>query len=192
MELISLSWTLMPSVSSMLVKVLTPLPPDQDQVLCQAMVVPLRETRLAQSEPVAPEMPHWSRLRMYGLAVTVSHWPQWLEVSMAVARGDGAAHAAASSGRRARAREGMVNGADFVQVLETRRLRRRALRDGEGVIYMRGDCIRDGCAEVPMVNASVPAARKKCIERASLSRRLLGRILMDVADAEETIRRVRL
>lgn len=57
---------------------------------------------------------------------------------------------------------------------------------------MRGDCIRDGCAEVPMVNASVPAGREKCIERASLSRRLLGRILMDAADAEETIRRVRL
>lgn len=76
MELMSVSWTLMPSVSWMLVKVLTPLPPDQDQVLCQVMVVPLRETMLAQSEPVAPEMPHWSRLSWYGLAETVSHWPQ--------------------------------------------------------------------------------------------------------------------
>ena len=66
----------MPSVSSMFVNVLTPLPLDQDQVLSQAMVVPLRDMRLAQSEPVAPEIPHRSRLRMYGLAVTVSHWPQ--------------------------------------------------------------------------------------------------------------------
>jgi len=80
------SCLLMPEFTLMLVKLLTPVPPVQVQVVFHAKVVPVREVRDAQSEPEdTPDRPHWSSRREYVPAVTVSHWPQWLEVSMVAA-----------------------------------------------------------------------------------------------------------
>lgn len=42
-------------------KVFTPLPPDQDHVVDQAMVSPDREVIEEHWDPVAPLIPHWSR-----------------------------------------------------------------------------------------------------------------------------------
>jgi len=60
------SFWLIPVLSCTLVKLLTPVPPVQLQVVFQARVVPLMETREAQSEPEdAPDKPHWSSRREY-------------------------------------------------------------------------------------------------------------------------------
>jgi hypothetical protein len=50
--------------SCMFVKLLTPVPPVQFQVVFQATVVPLSDVNCPQSEPEeAPDLPHWSRMR---------------------------------------------------------------------------------------------------------------------------------
>lgn len=59
MLLIALSCLLIPALSWILVKLLTPVPPTQFQVVVQASFWPLSEVMDAQSEPdVAPERPH--------------------------------------------------------------------------------------------------------------------------------------
>jgi hypothetical protein len=58
MLLIALSFLLIPDVSWMFGYVFTPLPPDHDQVVFHAIVVPLRLVTCAHCEPDAPEMPH--------------------------------------------------------------------------------------------------------------------------------------
>lgn len=52
---------LRPVAAAILVKLLTPVPVIQVQVVVHEMVVPLRIVALAHWLPVAPEMPHWSR-----------------------------------------------------------------------------------------------------------------------------------
>lgn len=69
----------------MLVKLFTPVPPVHVQLLTQATLLPLTLVMEAQETPeVALEAPHWSRRIEYWMPVsTVSHWPQWEEVSRA-------------------------------------------------------------------------------------------------------------
>jgi hypothetical protein len=49
-----------PVLTAIFVKDLTP-EPDQDHVVAQETVVPLKEVRYAHCDPVAPLIPHWSR-----------------------------------------------------------------------------------------------------------------------------------
>jgi hypothetical protein len=60
-DLIAESFLFKPVLAAMFVKDLIPEPPDQDQVVAQETVVPLKEVRRAHCDPVAPLIPHWSR-----------------------------------------------------------------------------------------------------------------------------------
>jgi hypothetical protein len=105
MLLIALSCLFKPCVTAMSVYVLTPFPPAHDHVVFHATVLPLALVTCAQSEPLAPEMPHWSSCSVYGPAAAVSHCPQCCVVSSA---GVGAPSAAVHSEARRASLANMV------------------------------------------------------------------------------------
>ena len=102
---IALSCLLMPWLSWMFVKLFTPDPPVQDQFVLHETVLPLRLTRFAHCEPlVAPSLPHWSSRSEYWPAVTTSHWPQCVDVSMLWRASSSAGAADARNGAAKRTR----------------------------------------------------------------------------------------
>lgn len=107
----------------MFVKLLTPEPPFQVQVVFQDIVEPLRLTKFAHCEPdVAPDSPQRSSSREYWLAVTVSHCPQWEDVSTL-------------------ARESSSTGVGEAKASETRGARRTSLENiVRKVERLRPDC----------------------------------------------------